>query len=753
MSLLPHHKLDWNLARLEKQLELDPHNAALLLEHAATCLSRAAFHGGGERWFERAHQQVRTALQSGPGQTGHAQGLVIAAASQLGADSSRGSSSRRLELARKLLDDALGLEPELPLGHYVLGLWYQAAARTMSGSSGALLAPEKASPVPSAGGTAASSTPAAPPMSSRARHQAAAIRATETACRLAPDAWEPHALLATLLWERCSEQGGPTRAPRLLERSQFHTVRALELGPGSDQEPGLWFHLAVTCTYAAAPPPAPLRDPSGPAPQRGPLEAAGKLFTRLLDDTKYRERAQYYLGVVNYQVGRYKNAVLYLRQHLDHASEPNARVHARIAMAYLKLGELAKARDAASRALSLDPSDVAARWTLGSAFAADGQEEEAQRIFRAILQDVPDHQGAFGELVALREAKGDLTWLQSALRSEVKGYDRLPVMMEREQGVVHPRATTRERIGVLTAALCSADPQGAVPAVLEAIDLTTDERLRFQLWEAALDQVCALKSQALREQLAQPGSLFSAKAGREVLALARSLPEDLLMAALQIDEEDLRRAAVDRHGPARDVAAHRRAIDAERRQARAWQALLLLAIASHGNQKSRNLLNLWASEADDDLADAARAALVMLGDDEAREALHKRARARGAANLVDAMVAQVSAPTGAAPFAVRPLAPGEDRACSACHRRPADVGHMMVGLNAAICDLCLAEVARRRRELETEDPAVVCALSGRGRESTQAMYVYEGVPLCREVLDQGLGWLERETVERFLGSL
>jgi tetratricopeptide (TPR) repeat protein len=734
MSLLPHHKLDWNLARLEKQLEPDPHNPALLLEHAATCLSRAAFHGGGERWFERAHQQARVALQSGPSQSGHAQGLVIAAASQLGVESSRGGSARRLELARKLLDDALGLEPELALGHYVLGLWCQAAARSTSASSGALLSPEKASPVPSAGGTVTSS-PAAPPMSSRARHHAAAIRATETACRLSPDAWEPHALLATLLWERASEQGGPARAPRLLERSQFHTVRALDLAPGADQEPGLWFHLAVTCTH------------------KGPLEAAGKLFTRLLDDPKYRERAQYYLGVVNYQVGRYKNAVLYLRQHLDHASEPHARVHARIAMAYLKLGELAKARDAANRALSLDPSDVAARWTLGSALAADGQEEEAQRILRAILQDVPDHQGAFGELVALREAKGDLTWLQSALRSEVKGYDRLPVMMEREQGIVHPRATTRERITVLTAALCRADPQGSVPTVLEAIDLTTDERLRFQLWEVALEQVCALKSQVLREQLAQPGTLFSAKAGREVLALARSLPEELLVAALQIDEEDLRRAAVDRHGPSRDVAAHRRAIDTERRQARAWQALLLLAIASHGNQKSRNLLNLWASEADADLADAARAALVMLGDDEAKEALYKRARARGAANLVDAMVAQVSAPTGAAPFAVRSLAPGEDRACSACHRRPADVGHMMVGLNAAICDLCLAEVARRRRELETEDPAVVCALSGRGRESTQAMYVYEGVPLCREVLDQGLGRLERETVERFLASL
>ena len=237
----------------------------------------------------------------------------------------------------------------------------------------------------------------------------------------------------------------------------------------------------------------------------------------------------------------------------------------------------------------------------------------------------------------------------------------------------------------------------------------------------------------------------------------RRCPEPLLTRALQIDEEDLRRAAVDRHDPARDVADHRRAVDTERREARAWQALLLLAIASHGNRASRNLLVRWAAEADADLADAARAALVMLGDEESAQVLARRARARGAGNLVEAMLAQVG-PAGGAPISgsshgtVRPLGEGEDRTCSTCSRRPSEVAHMMVGGEHAICNLCLAEIALHRRELETDDPEKVCALSGRGTFETAAMYVFHDLPICREVVDHGLGLLEREAVDRFIAS-
>lgn len=686
MSLFPHQKLDFTIRHLEKRLDDAPDDAAARLEYAAACWSRAAFHDGGEPWFNRSLTQARRLLQHDPG---NAAALVIAGACLVGLD--------RLDPALKHLDEAIRVDAERADVHYALGLWHQ-SARRLGDPNGD-------------------------------RHRA--VREVEWACRLAPDAWEPHALLANLLWERSQELGGPVRAPRMLERSQYHAVRALELGAASNQEGPLLYHLGITCLHT------------------GRFAEANKLFTRLLEDESYRHKAQYYLGLVNYQMGKHKNAILYLRQHLEHVGD-SARVYSRIGMAYLQLGEVVKAREACNRALAIDPGDVQARWTLGCALIEEGREDEAMRAFKSILEDAPDHAPAFAELVRLRSRKSDVRWLEAALRSEVSVFDRLPVTAGHD-GATAPRDSTRERVAVIVNALREADEQAATAAILGATDLTTDESLRFQLWEAALDHLCAGRGREMARKLDAAGRSYAGKAGREVLALARSLPENLLVKGLQIEEEDLRRAAVDRHGPARDVADHRKAVDHERREARAWQALLLLAIASHGNRSSRSLLLRWSSEADPDLADAANAALAMLGDTDATDRLRKRARARGVGNLVDAMLAQVAAPELRTP--VRPLSEGEDRSCTTCGRRADQVAHMMVGASAAICNHCLTDIAQHRRELETDDPEKVCALSGRGTFETAAMYVYKGTPVSREIVDHGLGLLEREAVDRYLAAV
>ncbi|MEQ1566066.1 MAG: tetratricopeptide repeat protein, partial [Myxococcota bacterium] len=596
----------------------------------------------------------------------------------------------RLESAAAHLEHGTRADPDEPLLHHVHALWHHAARRQ-----------------------------------DPSRDPAPGLREAEAACRLAPEAWEPHAMLATLLAEL-------PPAPRRAERRQFHAVRALELGAPPPVEGALLFQLGITSVQA------------------GKLDAASKLFVRLLEDPGYRARAQYWLGVVNHQYGRYKNAVLYLRQHIDQGGD-DPRVHGRLAMAYLRLGELGKARESANRALAADPADHQARWTLGSTFAEEGRTEDAIRTFRSILEDAPDHLPAFEALVGVHAS--NVGWLRAALRGEVKGFDRLPLTHTEGDRSQYPRQAVRRRIEAVLAGLrgCAEQGNDGVGAILDAMDLTTDEGLRFLLWENVLDHVSAQRAAALSSQLQAPGRVFSAAAGREALALARAIPEELLVRGLQIDEEDLRRAAVERGGATRDVTEHRKAIDAQRREARAWQALLLLAIASHGNRASRNLLVRWAADADPDLGDAARAALAMLGDEEATAVLAKRVRARGAQNLLDAMLAQVAAPTQRSP--VRGLLPGEDRACTTCGRRAADVTHMMVGGSVAVCDRCLGEIAQRRRELETDDAEAVCALSGRGRFETAAMYVFQGLTVCREVVDHGLGLLEREVVDGFLDQL
>lgn len=686
MALFPHQKLDWSIRRLEQRLDASPDDAATRLDYALHCLSKAWFHGGGEVWFNKALTQARRVLQHDPGSPG---ALVVAGAALVGLE--------RLEPAHRYLDEAMRIAPESAAVHLALGAAHEAARRLgdLAGD----------------------------------RHQA--VRELEMACRLAADAWEPHWQLGKLLWERANELGGPGGgSKRMMERSQFHTVRALELGPSPAVEPRIVYHLGITCLHA------------------GRYVEADRLLTKLLDDESLRQRAQYYLGLVHYHLGKYKNAVLYLRQHLENAGD-SPRVHARIGMCYLQLGEVVKAREACNRALAIDPADLQARWTLGCALVEEGRDDEALRAFKQILEDAPDHLPAFQELVRLRGRRDDREWLRAALRAEVQQFDRLPVRLQQGERVIQPRRITRERLGSLVKAVSQGE--GAVTTLLECIDLTTDESLRFALWEAALDRVSTVRAHAMGQALEAPGAHYSSDAGREVLALARTLPEQHLVRGLQIEEEHLRRQAVDRHGPSHDVADHRRHIDEERREARAWQALLLLAIASHGNRSSRSLLVRWANEADADLAEAARAALTMLGDEASAELLRKRARQRGAENLVDAMMAQIDAPSVQHP--VRPADADDDVVCATCGRRNHEVPLLLKGRNGAICSHCLTEVARHRRELAVDDPELVCALSGRGMFEVRAMYTFRGLTLCREVLDEGLGRLEREAVERYLAEL
>lgn len=691
--MFPHDKLDWQISRLERRLEQAADDATTRLEIARACLSRAWFHEGGEVWFNKALTQARRVLQVDPASSA---ALVVAGAALVGLE--------RLEPAARYLDEALKVAPERADVHLALGALHQVA---------------------------------------RERHQA--VRELESACRLAPESWEAHWLLGRVLWERAQEVGGTNR---LVERSQYHTMRALQLGASAALRPSALYHVGITCLHT------------------GRFSDANKLFAELLEDDRYRARAQYYLGLVHYQLGKYKNAVLYLRQHLQHTPD-NPRVQARLGMCYLQLGEVSKAREACNRALAIDPTDLQARWTLGCALVEEGREDEAIRTFKSILETAPQHAPAFNELVRIRSRHKDVRWLRQALRTEVGSFDRLPLggaaRTDGETGPVSFRAVVRERIGAILRALDTSDDQ-AVAAILEAMDLTTDEGLRFTLWEAALDHVAGRRARKLAGRLQEPGRGFSAEAGREALALAHVLPEPLLMRGLQLTEEDLRRAAVDRHGPAPDVADHRRNIDKERREARAWQALLLLAIATRGNRSSRNLLVRWASEADPDLADAARAALVLLGDEDVIEPLTRRARARGAGNLVQSMLTQISPPRArfrpraisARDEIVRPSrTPGEarDPVCATCGRRPGEANHLLAGGDAAVCDHCMSDIARDRRALQTEDPEIRCALCDKNTLEARAVYVHRAVPVCSDCLEHSLGLLEREAVDRWLAAL
>lgn len=678
--MFPHDKLDWTLARLERSLDDSPDDVPTRTRYALAALSRAWFHEGDESWANTALTQARRVLHHDPGS---ATAMVVAGISLALMD--------RLEPSARYLDQAVRVEPEAALVHLGLGELH---------------------------------------LRQGDRHQA--VRELEFACRQAPDAWEAHALLGQLLRQRAGALGHP---PRILERSQYHLIAALQRTPSLTWKPRLILELSLACL------------------QTGRFADAHKLLSRLVDHPKYRDPARYHMGMVAMHMGKYKNAVLHLRQHAQGRGD-HPQVYSRIATCYLHLGELRKAREACNHTLALEPGHVEARFTLACTLLEEDRVDEAVRLFKEILQDAPDHLPAFREVVRIRRASRDTDWLVRALRAEISAYDRLPHTIEDERGAtVHPREATRARIDLIIEGLSEV---GETPEqdLLDAMVLTTDEALRARLWEAALDVLMADRARDAVRWLREPGRWFSAERGHELVALASALPEDALRSGLQLTEADLQRAAVDRHGPAGDVITHRRHVESERQEARAWQALALVALGEQGSDSARNLLLRWASEADPELASAARAGLSLAGDPHALAALHSQAQGPGAQATLDRLERALQPTHQRAGY--RPVSDSDVHTCATCGRRAPEVDHLMVrgepGQGTAVCDRCLASVARRRHELSTDDPRVTCALTGRSIVDSRAIYVLNGVPIAEEVVEHSLGLAEREEVDRFLAD-
>ena len=78
---------------------------------------------------------------------------------------------------------------------------------------------------------------------------------------------------------------------------------------------------------------------------------------------------------------------------------------------------------------------------------------------------------------------------------------------------------------------------------------------------------------------------------------------------------------------------------------------------------------------------------------------------------------------------------------------------MIVSAGVAICDRCMTSIARERRKLQTEDPKVYCALSGVNCLQSRGIYVYNNLAVSAECVDQSLGLLEREEVDRYLATI
>lgn len=704
-SLFPHTKLDWTIGRLREQSERNPDDPALRIALARAVLGRGLFHSG-------LPSGLPSGRSSGPpsGSAGKPARGGTGATSSGARRSGEKDCNEALALVRKSLqEDPANAEALVLAGLALVGMERAgAAARYLD--QAVRIDGERADLRLS--------------MGLLARLQGdpgAAVRQLEMACRLAADAWETHLELGRTLMVLAHRQGHPQR---LVERAQYHLVQALRREPPPAQIGPLLKDLGVSCLLT------------------GRYREAEKLFIRLREHERYAPAAWFHLGLVAYELGKYNNAIQHFRQYLRKRPD-DAAVLARMAMAWFQMGEYPRAREACHQALLADPDNVPARHALGCTLLEEGDPNEALKMFREALRDNPGHMPSYIEMVRTRRLGGDVRWLTQALEAEVRGYDQLSPGAR-----VDARALTRTRVAAILDELAALG-QDAASIMLRTLPLTQDEALRFQLWEAA----CAVSQKVVSDgtcgRLREPARWFGPGLGGMTLCVAGAVPEQYMMTGLQLDESDLKRAAVDRHGPAHDVQSHRRNLEKERARARAYQALLLLSIGVRRSSAGRELLRSWAMTADGDLALTAWVALALYGDPEAAELLRRESTGRNAAPIVNRLLAEVTPPVRIRE--ARRVSSAEETRCSTCGRTHDEVTHMVAGGDTVMCDLCVIRVTQNRATLRAADDAT-CSLCGRSHFEAAGLYAYNGVNICNTCVQLSLGLREREEVDGFLAA-
>ena len=386
----------------------------------------------------------------------------------------------------------------------------------------------------------------------RAQHQMElVIKHMEMVTSIAVKAWEPHLFIGKTYLSQAQQ----TDNNRYKQKSLFHLVRALQSNSSLDKNLSFLRDIGLSCLYNDRP------------------REAERYFNRLRQDRGNQHIARYYMGLVAFELEKYNNAVQHFRAFLQENPD-RTDVLAKQAEGYYRLGDYAKARTVCAQCLSIEQYNLDARLVLGKSILAQGDATEAIRVFKETLREVPHHIPSFQEIISIRRNDGDFEWLATALRSEVAQYGSLP-----SNAQIDLQELVRQRIGVILHELMLVGTD-MISEVLKAINHTQDENLRFALWEVA----CAMTEEAIAakslDSLSVPSRNFSIDLGEIALSSGLLIPEEKLCTGLNVSEVDLKRAAVDRYPPAHDVQQHRTNEEKERKVARGYQSMLLLAIAS-----------------------------------------------------------------------------------------------------------------------------------------------------------------------------
>lgn len=109
----------------------------------------------------------------------------------------------------------------------------------------------------------------------------------------------------------------------------------------------------------------------------------------------------------------------------SHPDDPDALTAA--AILNEMLGNQAQALELLARAIELDGDNIAARLIMSGLLADEGREQEAERMLRRIVEDVPGHPAALAALGQLALARGELDEAASLYERSLASYQDAPI--------------------------------------------------------------------------------------------------------------------------------------------------------------------------------------------------------------------------------------------------------------------------------------------------------------------------------------
>ena len=233
----------------------------------------------------------------------------------------------------------------------------------------------------------------------------------------------------------------------------------------------------------------------------------------------------------------------------------------------------------------------------------------------------PGHLESFSEIVRIRREEYNIEWLSRSLCSEVEQYSSASSAMHHQASLA-----LRKRIGVILGEMMMLGGD-TLPEILKAINYSQDENLRFALWEVACLMAENEYSLKCEEQIENVSRNFSLELGELLLTVGEQIPEDKLISAMYITDDDISRAAIDRHPPAHDVKQHEQNKKKQLAIAQGFKALLLLTIASTKTEQARKFLRDYGLKIQSrDEKIAANIGLMLNGDVQAFEEIEKIAK-------------------------------------------------------------------------------------------------------------------------------